>query len=99
MTMVTRVRKTTIEMVKPVAEYLRGVLKMHHTQIDGRMRGSLDWVVRTLAPGINYQTVSQLRAFVLDESCAAAAQGHTDLADSLDVAYGTFATILAKLDI
>ena len=97
--MTTRARKTTAEMVKPVATYLRGVLKMHHTQIDGRMRNSLGGTIDLLVPGINYQAVAQLRAFVMDETYAADAQGYSDHVDSLETAYGTFATILAKLDI
>jgi hypothetical protein len=93
------VLKTTAEMVEPVATYLRGVLKMHHMQIDGCMRNKLAGTIDLLVPGINYQTVAQLRAFVMDETCAAVALGHNDLADSLEIVWGAFATILAKLDI
>jgi ABC-type antimicrobial peptide transport system permease subunit len=94
---VTMVRKTTAEMVDPVATYLRGVLETHESQMDLIMQSSLAATITALVPGINYQTVAQLRTFVLDEAITADAQGDKDLSDALEVAFGTFATILAKL--
>jgi hypothetical protein len=93
----TMVRKAADTVLSSVVTQLHGVLKMHDTQIDNWMRNSLTGSIDRLVSGIDYDAVARVRAFVLNEQCVATTKGHTDLADSLDVAYGALGTVLVIL--
>lgn len=93
----TSIQGNADTVLETVATHLRCVLKMHYTQMDSSRRNRLAMSISRLVPGIDYDTVARIRSFVMDDEYVAAAQGHTDLADSLGVAHGALGTVLAIL--
>lgn len=95
--MKTSVRESADIVLNVIVAHLRSVLEKHPTQIDSSMRSRLSVSINGLVPGVDYDTIARVRSFVMDEECVAAAQGHNDLADSLDIAYGSLGTVLVIL--
>lgn len=90
--MKTYALETTVEMLVPVKLAFRVVME---NRIPQRMRNCLAGLYRELVPGLTFQQVARVRAFVADEAYAADAQGLDDLAGSI---YNVFSELSAVLD-